>query len=181
MASTSPNGPNNYTALSEEEDAMMFQHIIDIPKVVEPHLSPECCIHKVPEKFLEVNPEAYTPQYISIGPLHHDNPKLKPMERGKHRYFHFFLKRLPKKQALDNFKSFLGENEAKLHRFYSERFPGLSSDPFVNMMLLDSIFIMDLFLRESKSYQHQEDDNLFSKPWMKRTFSTSSAYNILTR
>ncbi|KAI4354733.1 hypothetical protein L6164_003579 [Bauhinia variegata] len=168
MASRSSNGPNSYTALSEDQDAVMVQQIIDIPEVMEPDLSPECCINKVPEKLREVNPEAYSPELISIGPLHHDNPKLKPMEKEKYRYFHFFLKRVSRKHALDDFKSFLGDNEVKLRSFYSEKFLGLSKDQFVNIMLLDSIFIMELLLREAKSYQHQEDDNLFRKAWMKR-------------
>lgn len=30
-----------------------------------------CCIYRVPDRLRKVNPEAYTPQMLLIGPLHH--------------------------------------------------------------------------------------------------------------
>ena len=39
----------------------------------------ECCIYRVPNSFRKVRPEAYTPQLISIGPLHYGDAKLQIM------------------------------------------------------------------------------------------------------
>jgi len=39
----------------------------------------ECCIYKVPNLLRNVKPEAYTPQLISIGPLHYGDAKLQIM------------------------------------------------------------------------------------------------------
>ena len=43
----------------------------------------ECCIYKVPNLLRNVKPEAYTPQLISIGPLHHGDAKLEIMKKKK--------------------------------------------------------------------------------------------------
>jgi hypothetical protein len=53
----------------------------------------ECCIYRVPNSLRDRNPEAYTPQLISIGPFHHNDERLETMETLKRRYQGEFLKR----------------------------------------------------------------------------------------
>ncbi|XP_031282065.1 uncharacterized protein LOC116140590 [Pistacia vera] len=50
---------------------------IDIDKTLEPELDArQCCIYRVPKDLRSVNEEAYTPQLVSIGPLHHGKEEL---------------------------------------------------------------------------------------------------------
>ncbi|KAJ6377616.1 hypothetical protein OIU78_027947 [Salix suchowensis] len=46
----------------------------------------ECCIYRVPNSLRVSNPEAYTPQLISIGLFHHNSERLNAMETLKRRY-----------------------------------------------------------------------------------------------
>jgi hypothetical protein len=65
----------------------------ELLKSLEPPLSPECCIYRVPNNIRKWNEEAYTPQVISIGPLHHGDKRLKNMEKIKVRYFKRFVEK----------------------------------------------------------------------------------------
>ncbi|KAH9741178.1 DUF862 domain-containing protein [Citrus sinensis] len=51
------------------------------------------CIYRVPQTRRCFHPIDYTPQLVSIGPLHHGNPELQAMEEHKLRYLHHFLQR----------------------------------------------------------------------------------------
>jgi hypothetical protein len=79
------------------------------------NLHEKCCIYKVPRHLLKLNEDAYTPKFISIGPLHSHNPELN-QEKQKQRYFHAFWKRLSNKQtlALVQYKAFLEENRENI-------------------------------------------------------------------
>ncbi|TKY68947.1 UPF0481 protein [Spatholobus suberectus] len=153
----------SYTALPD--DKPQIQHIINIPELIEPEVHDQCCIYKVPLHLLNLNVEAYTPQFISIGPLHSDKPELK-QEKQKQRYFHAFWKRLSHKQALalSQYKVFLEENRENIGNCYSK--PELyKEEKFVDMILLDSVFIMELFLRKSNESE-QKNDFMFTTSWV---------------
>ncbi|XP_027335841.1 UPF0481 protein At3g47200-like [Abrus precatorius] len=134
-----------------------IQHIINIPEEIEPALWPECCIYKVPSNLLKVKEEAYTPLLISIGPVHHKKEVLKEMQEQKQRYFHFFWKRLVNKYDLVQYKAYLEQEEQKIRRCYQNKFTNMSNQEFVEMILLDAVFIMELFLREAKRWEHKDD------------------------
>ena len=126
--------------------------VIDVPLVLEPALWPDdCCIYRVPKKLREVNQEAYTPKLISIGPLHHGKYELCAMEMMKLRYLRRFCYRT--RQSQKDLSSFIEENELKIRRCYAETFD-ISSEDFVKMVLLDSTFIIELFLRFAASDGH---------------------------
>ena len=120
----------------------------------------ECCIYMVPKKLREVKKEAYTPKLISIGPVHHkkeletevDNKKEQEnMESLKLRYFNeFFCRRTWKGQK--EFANIIIKNEENIRQCYAEEIylPGKEDFVFVKMILLDSIFIIELFLRTDR-------------------------------
>lgn len=132
--------------------------IIDVPQVMEPLEWPECCIYRVPKLLRMVNREAYTPKLISIGPLHHGKKDLKDMEMLKLRYFKDFSFRTGKCQK--ELASIIEDKEINIRHCYAEA-SRLSSKEFVRMILLDGIFIIELFLRKSEKYK---DDYILSKP-----------------
>ncbi|KAE9611228.1 hypothetical protein Lalb_Chr07g0195591 [Lupinus albus] len=135
-------------ALSETEYHMV-RHIVEIRVLEELKLS-ESSIYKVPCNLRKVNQEAYTPQLISIGPIHFGKDELKPMQENKLRYFHFFWERLSNDQAMRSYKHYLETKEQEIRQCYAENFADdITKEKFVDMMLLDVVFIMELLLRNS--------------------------------
>ncbi|KAL4600023.1 hypothetical protein ACB092_11G168100 [Castanea dentata] len=163
----------------------------------------ECCIYKVPKKLRQVNKEAYTPKLISIGPFHHGGKDLRgekelrdednenvprDMEMLKVRYFKDFCYRTGKYQK--EIARIIEENEVKIRHCYAE-ISKLNSEDFVKMVLVDSTFIIELFLRSSQENEpilrspenekrsqenepflkndakkEDEKDYILSKPWL---------------
>ncbi|TXG62542.1 hypothetical protein EZV62_009536 [Acer yangbiense] len=124
---------------------------------------PGCCIYKVPIDLRKKNEEAYTPQVISIGPLHHGRDELKDMQSQKKRYKHIFKESKGNEKFVE-MKSYIKSQAIKIHNCYEQ--PSLlKSDPFVDMILDDSVFIIELFWR----HYHNDDDFLLEKPRYKNT------------
>ncbi|KAM7267647.1 hypothetical protein ACFE04_009813 [Oxalis oulophora] len=119
----------------------------------------------------ELNPEAYTPKVISIGPLHHRRPHLVNMEKHKLDYAKSFLEQTNKPKAF--FVKFIQRHEESIHGFYSyERDirSFYSSEPceldsrsYVEMILLDSFFILELITRAIIGHLKWEDPGLLKK------------------
>lgn len=127
-----------------------------------PPLPSNCCIYRVPKRLRLVNEKAYTPQVVSIGPLHHGKESLKPMEEHKKRFLKDYLTRT--KASLEHFVRIVKQNEAKLRDCYAEPI-GFTSDEFVKIILVDAAFIIEVFLRNSEARQN-DHDRIFNKPWM---------------
>ncbi|XP_059439864.1 UPF0481 protein At3g47200-like [Corylus avellana] len=136
--------------------------VIDIPSDLPPAEWPECCIYRVPKLLRKVNEKAYTPKLVSIGPFHHGNDDLKDMEKHKLRYFKDFFQRTTLKKSQKDLASIIAAKEETIRHCYSEEC-GLESKDFVKMILLDAIFIIELFLRLTEK---RENDYIPSKPWL---------------
>eukprot|EP00258_Populus_trichocarpa_P028690 XP_024444709.1 UPF0481 protein At3g47200-like [Populus trichocarpa] len=110
----------------------------------------ECCIYRVPKPLRNVNWKAYAPLLISIGPLNRENKRLEAMEKEKLKY----LKKLTERDGMDGKKIIdilisIKNQEERLRHCYSEKFKLIESRDFVEMILLDAVFIIQ-FLSESK-------------------------------
>lgn len=115
---------------------------------------PNGFICRVPQPKHCLHPSDYTPKMVSIGPLHHCNEEFSGMEEHRINYLHYFLQRTYVRVA--DFLTSIKINEANLRNCYAETLE-LSSDEFVTMILLDALFLMELFLRGFYSD--------FIKPW----------------
>ncbi|XP_057741657.1 UPF0481 protein At3g47200-like [Arachis stenosperma] len=158
---------NNNNALEGETKPKIQEILINIPEHFESLVSDECCIYKVPSHLFKLNEEAYTPKFISIGPIHSKDSKLR-QENQKQRYFHAFYKRLNNSQALalKRYRTIYLEQEKKTIRdSYSELVEPCNDNDFMNMILLDSVFIMELFLRNSEE-KKDEHDPMFTTSWI---------------
>ncbi|XP_035546233.1 uncharacterized protein LOC108990314 [Juglans regia] len=142
--------------------------IIDIPLALEASRWPDrCCIYRVPKRFHEVNNMAYTPRLVSIGPFHHRSEELKDMDIQKLIYLRDFCNRTGK--SIEDLACIIEHKEMEIRRCYSENFL-LSSEGFVNMILLDAIFILELFRRKSENSEaHDQKDYILSRPCMERS------------
>ncbi|XP_062173381.1 UPF0481 protein At3g47200-like [Alnus glutinosa] len=143
--------------------------VIDIPDNLEPAEWPkECCIYRVPRKLRKVNKEAYTPKLISIGPFHHRRQEYRDMEEQKVKYLSDFCRKNEKSQ--EDLASIFKEKEVEIRRCYAEtsklnRIEGLCV-LFPKMIILDGIFIIELFRRNSKE-EERKKDYILSKPWLR--------------
>jgi hypothetical protein len=146
---------------STVKEAKCEELVIDIPQINEPARWPECCIYRVPNKLRQVNKEAYTPKLVSIGPFHHDLEELKGMEKQKLIYFQDFCLQTGKNQK--DLASIIEKKEEKIRHYYSETFDQLNRKKFVEIILLDVIFIIELFLKNSKC---KKPGSILSNAWL---------------
>ncbi|KAM4118447.1 hypothetical protein ACB094_02G203500 [Castanea mollissima] len=116
---------------------------------LEPPISTKFLIYKVPYLLRQWNKGAYTPQVISIGPIHHNNNRLQTMEKHKVRYFKSFLQTA--EIELETLVSTIREMEDSIRRCYLETVQ-LGSDKFVKMIMLDTV-----------------DDPIFVEYWLRDT------------
>ncbi|KAL4655092.1 hypothetical protein ACB092_01G425900 [Castanea dentata] len=119
----------------------------------------------VPYHIRSVNPQAYTPNVISIGPFHHFDEKLQTMEKYKVAYLRGFIARVG--IDLEKFVSIIKkEMEEMIRCCYAETSSrSMSSDDFVKMISLDAIFILELFHRYSTD-SWDINDPLLTNQWM---------------
>nr|XP_011459189.1 PREDICTED: UPF0481 protein At3g47200-like [Fragaria vesca subsp. vesca] len=125
-------------------------------------LSASCSIYRVPERLRSLNPSVYTPKLVSIGPLHHGNETLQDMEEHKYRYLQQFLDRT--NENLEYYLRKIRYQEATLRSYYAETIK-FSSDDLVTIILVDSAFIIELFL----NYYFKEaysTDRIMRAPYM---------------
>ncbi|KAF8035591.1 hypothetical protein BT93_C1580 [Corymbia citriodora subsp. variegata] len=129
-------------------------------------LSPpsDCCIFTVPERLRRKNEEAYTPYIIAIGPYHHLNPSLMPMEDLKLRYLQNFLQHNQNYRLKDYIEK-VNSWEGEARNCYDKQI-GLNSDQFAEMMLLDGIFVIQLFLMCRYHQRRLPNDRIFSNHQM---------------
>ncbi|KAG7944557.1 hypothetical protein I3843_15G108000 [Carya illinoinensis] len=121
------------------------------------------CIYKVPEDIRKSNPEAYTPQVISIGPFHRTNKTLQAMEEFKLRYLESFRDRAETK--LEDIVSTIKGAEKSVRECYSdqETLPP-DSDDFVAMILVDASFIIEYFWKNKSNVNWTNYDREILKP-----------------
>ncbi|KAM7274097.1 hypothetical protein ACFE04_028761 [Oxalis oulophora] len=129
-------------------------------------------IKEVPRVLRDVDPAAFTPELISIGPLHQGRPELANMEKHKFHYACSLLQRFGKQKEL--YVCFIKEREESIRACYLKP-SDLSSRDYVEMILLDSFFIIELFDRSENKTAKYADDYLLHDP----RFSNSIKLDLL--
>lgn len=122
-------------------------------------LSDDCCIYRVPKRLRQLNEKTYTPRAVSVRPLHHGKPEIRPMEEHKTRYNDFLEW---SEKDLEDYIELVKDREIRLRNCYSETI-GLSSEDFVRMILLNSAFIVMVLLKHSLKEFGGKKDRIFSK------------------
>ncbi|KAG2669241.1 hypothetical protein I3760_14G025600 [Carya illinoinensis] len=159
-------------SIKEEEQFERNELSIDIPpEPKEPRGWPdELCIYRVPKRLREVRKRAYTPQLVSIGPFHrYMRKESKDMENQKLIYFLDFCNRTGKNNK--DLALIIQRNEDRIRRCYSEDFR-LSSKEFVQMIILDAVFILELFYRKfilENEKLKAKKDYILSRPCIERS------------
>ncbi|RXH81567.1 hypothetical protein DVH24_034988 [Malus domestica] len=124
----------------------MYQMISEPPRLLSNAAGkPSCCIFRVPQSLVEINGKSYNPHIVSIGPYHRGEPRLKMIEEHKWKYLGSLLARTePKGLTLKDYLKALEPLEQKARECYSENI-NLSTDEFLEMLVLDGCFIIELF------------------------------------
>jgi hypothetical protein len=110
-----------------------------------------------------VQRKAYEPNVISIGPYHHGVERLAAMEKLKLKFVRSLFEQ--NGLELDLVKNALGKLEKEARICYSkEKEIPLESDEFVEMMLINGCFVVEL-LREV--WRHESEHQIpFIQRWM---------------
>ncbi|KAI3785416.1 hypothetical protein L1987_44534 [Smallanthus sonchifolius] len=164
-------GRLQYIAIRATQSRNLAQ-LPDLAAVLEQKLNAElptqttnaASIYRVPDRLRSVEPKAYGPNIVSIGPYHHDAPHLQAMEKTKWNFFHgLFNPSKPTRPNLNAILKELKQMEQQARGCYSEDLK-ISSERFVNMMLIDSCFIIEL-LREAREIDFSRKSVLIRR-WM---------------
>ncbi|XP_020201935.2 putative UPF0481 protein At3g02645 [Cajanus cajan] len=111
------------------------------------------CIYKVPSNMRMAERKAYRPNNISIGPYHHGSPHVRNMEALKTNFYRRLFNSNNGAKLDEAFK-FLEEQESDIRRCYMEDIK-LGKDEFLQMMLIDASFIVQL-LRDLSACEFNE-------------------------
>ncbi|XP_044483849.1 UPF0481 protein At3g47200-like [Mangifera indica] len=142
-------------AKMEEQSEFVIDIVRSLEKL-EPPVSNDCCIYRVPHNLREaMNENAYTPHAVSIGPLHHGRKELEIMEKQKLRYLGEFIRHI--RFDFDHAVWIIKDMEDSI--CYAETIP-LDSNEFVKMILTDAAFIIIHFVK-CKSISNQQDEFLY--------------------
>ncbi|GMY13115.1 UPF0481 protein At3g47200-like [Fagus crenata] len=128
-------------------------------------MSPKCCIFKTPTILYMHNEKAYVPEAFSIGPFHHGHPNLADTEKIKKKYLHglISLSPSPKTKLRDLIKS-VNEVQIEARECYSKPI-GYSPDEFVEILVIDGCFIIELF-RKVVEEVLEDNDPVSTRPCM---------------
>ncbi|XP_040367194.1 UPF0481 protein At3g47200 [Rosa chinensis] len=127
-------------------------------------LSAQCCIFRVPELLRKHKPEAS--DVVSIGPFHHSSSKLfANMKDVKQWYLNSLLlrKNISLKaliQGIDSITWF----EKRARDYYAESFNHLDQNQFIEMMIIDGCFLLELFQRRSNIFPDSDKVNVLNDP-----------------
>ncbi|KAL1215382.1 hypothetical protein V5N11_030447 [Cardamine amara subsp. amara] len=149
-----------------------------------------CCIYRVPNSMRSINPEAYTPQLVLLGPLNYTLISQASKSRGditntkstgylnmqeyKKIYLTKFTERatiqLRQETSIDDFRRKIEGDETKIRESYSESTAWINSQDFMDMILNDCIFILEHILRvtlRSVGREVKTGDPLLDVPCLK--------------
>jgi len=153
---------NGHVSELKNELTEMFNGVV-LPEMCGIH---EQYIYKVPQRIRQANPQAYTPQIISIGPFHNphgsisDNNILHQMEELKLKYFNGFLNRT--KLCLDDFVFKLQEWENRIRSCYAG-LVSFNSNDFLKIIIIYACFMIEHFLRYFRYKNWMKNDPILLK------------------
>jgi hypothetical protein len=122
------------------------------------------CIFRVHNQLRKTNEKAYEPQLLAIGPYHRGKDDLMLMEDHKLRYLQLILQR-GNESSVERYIKAMRELEGRAREFYAEPI-SLTIDEFVEMLLLDGCFIIELFRKLAVTNLREEFDPIFRVGWI---------------
>ena len=146
---------------NENKNQYQYERLVSDLKIMiemrmpEPSFPFKCRIKRIPDHLRKVNEQAYTPTIISIGLFHYYNKNLRTMEKFKVRFFKSFVKRANINS--ENLVSTIREMEVRISYCYAEASLSMDRDVFWKIILVDSIFILELIIRNDNERKESDD------------------------
>ncbi|XP_077219117.1 UPF0481 protein At3g47200-like [Tasmannia lanceolata] len=158
----------NQVDIDEAWVTFMKHKLADTSKM--PASKEQSSIYRVPKHIYETDEKAYEPNIISIGPYHHGNQCLQAIENHKWHYLNAILSR-NMDLCLENYLTVIKAMEMQARSCYSESMDHLQSNEFVQMMVVDGCFIVELFLKHKEAVKAKEkggfkEDPIYGTNWM---------------
>ncbi|GKV41387.1 hypothetical protein SLEP1_g48930 [Rubroshorea leprosula] len=124
------------------------------------------CIFRIPSILRRHNKEAYIPNAFSIGPFHHGKKDLEDKEKIKFNYLEGLLYRTrnPDTTLMECIKE-IAKYETEARECYAEEIH-MSKQAFIEMLVLDGCFIVELFRKDAGEVRKNENDPIFSTSCM---------------
>ncbi|KAK8447787.1 hypothetical protein SEVIR_8G154100v4 [Setaria viridis] len=125
--------------------------VADLPAAAEKW--PRHCIFRVPPRFRTVHGGVYKPQTVALGPFHHGDPDLAPMEAHKRRAVARLLRRAGR--TLADLAASVEEVAEDLEDAYAGlggEWRGENRGRFLEMMVADGCFLLEVMRRRSGDY-----------------------------
>ncbi|XP_021823087.1 UPF0481 protein At3g47200-like [Prunus avium] len=121
-----------------------------------------CCIFRVPDLIRRQKTAAYEPDIVSIGPFHQGcGEKFQLMETVKRWYLQCLLSSCLD-ISLDSLIKGIMELGRSARECYADPLDHLSQKDFVEMMILDGCFLLELFRKELWDDLQDENDPVFN-------------------
>ncbi|XP_062104586.1 UPF0481 protein At3g47200-like [Humulus lupulus] len=134
-------------------------------------MSSNFSIFRIPTILARHNKTSYEPNAFAIGPFHHNNPLLQPTERIKQKYLRDLLSRLsnnpnrpnsPDTMLIRKFTEAISDIHSDARGYYAGAIDMKAND-FVDMLLLDGCFIIELFRKNAyQSDLIDKEDPIFT-------------------
>ncbi|KAI3743514.1 hypothetical protein L1987_61224 [Smallanthus sonchifolius] len=125
-----------------------------------------CSIFKVPQTLININGKSYQPTIVSVGPFHHGEPHLDMIEEHKWRLLRQLLNRTQAKgMVLEDLLRAVQPLEVTARECYSTTIP-YSTDEFIEMMVLDGCFVIEIFRKFGGLVEVVDYDPLITMPWV---------------
>ena len=120
------------------------------------------CLFRIPHYLKEGDDKAYVPQIVSFGPCHHGKRRLRQIDRHKWRALHHVLKHTNHDIYL--YLDAVKELKERARACYEGPVISLGSNKFVEMMVLDGCFVIELFrgAAEFKQLGYHRNDPIFA-------------------
>ncbi|PIN16817.1 hypothetical protein CDL12_10519 [Handroanthus impetiginosus] len=153
--------------VDKERLTSMQEKMADSPRILL-HSSGKssCSIFRVPQSLVEINGRCYQPYVVSIGPYHHGDPRLRMIEEHKWRFLGSLLKRIESKGLkLEDLLESVHPLESKARECYSANI-SFSTDEFIEILVLDGCFVIELFRKFGGVIRFEADDPLLSPSWV---------------
>ena len=123
-------------------------------------------IYKVPAPVADINSKAFAPKVVSLGPYHHGEAHLKPMEMHKHRAARHFIQKSQK--CTKDYVEALWEVLPELMDSYSQLDVWMGENNrgrFLELMLIDGCFLLEILriCSPDELQDYDEHDPVFSR------------------
>lgn len=153
--------------VNKDRLASMHQRIADMPRILSRNAGKSsCCIFKVPQSFVDINGRCYHPYIASIGPFHHGDSRLRMIEEHKWRFLGTMLKRTRTKGlTLEDLLAAVQPLEVRARECYSTNI-SFTADEFVEILVVDGCFVIELFRKFGGVVAFEADDPLLSLSWI---------------